>query len=178
MCVCVYVRVCLSVCVEPNIKLCVPLLQDSSKSPRPMKKFLPGNRKKERKPSDDEIQTRKSTSSVLLCGNLLDAGFDCFINSFQLFLWHYYLVGQNSNDLDKGYPFQLVLKISVDFIINQLPLHVKRRKEREQKATAPQAALKTTGDDHKKQATTSWKQWPLLQKRLVIMLQKQFRKKK
>lgn len=25
-----------------------------------MKKFLPGNRKKDRKPSDDEIQTRKS----------------------------------------------------------------------------------------------------------------------
>lgn len=40
--------------------LTVSLLQDSSKSPRPMKKFLPGNRKKERKASDDEIQIRKS----------------------------------------------------------------------------------------------------------------------
>ncbi|KAM9849893.1 rho guanine nucleotide exchange factor 6 isoform 4-T4 [Aulostomus maculatus] len=38
--------------------------EDSSKSPRPMKKFLPGNRKKERKPSDDEIQTRKSTAAL------------------------------------------------------------------------------------------------------------------
>uniref|UniRef100_A0A3Q4ABC2 Osteoclast-stimulating factor 1 n=1 Tax=Mola mola TaxID=94237 RepID=A0A3Q4ABC2_MOLML len=36
--------------------------QDSSKSPRPMKKFLPGNRKKERKHSDDEIQTRKTAA--------------------------------------------------------------------------------------------------------------------
>ncbi|XP_015237455.1 PREDICTED: rho guanine nucleotide exchange factor 6 isoform X6 [Cyprinodon variegatus] len=35
--------------------------EDSSKSPRPMKKFLPGNRKKERKPSDDEFQIRKSS---------------------------------------------------------------------------------------------------------------------
>ncbi|CAB1457069.1 unnamed protein product [Pleuronectes platessa] len=39
-------------------------LQDSSKSPRPMKKFLPGNRKKERKPSDDEVQIRKSTAAL------------------------------------------------------------------------------------------------------------------
>uniref|UniRef100_A0A8D0AEQ7 Rac/Cdc42 guanine nucleotide exchange factor 6 n=1 Tax=Sander lucioperca TaxID=283035 RepID=A0A8D0AEQ7_SANLU len=38
--------------------------KDSSKSPRPMKKFLPGNRKKERKPSDDEVQTRKSTVAL------------------------------------------------------------------------------------------------------------------
>uniref|UniRef100_A0A3P8SDB1 Rac/Cdc42 guanine nucleotide exchange factor 6 n=1 Tax=Amphiprion percula TaxID=161767 RepID=A0A3P8SDB1_AMPPE len=38
--------------------------RDSSKSPRPMKKFLPGNRKKERKPSDDEVQTRKSTAAL------------------------------------------------------------------------------------------------------------------
>uniref|UniRef100_A0A7N6F8L6 Osteoclast-stimulating factor 1 n=1 Tax=Anabas testudineus TaxID=64144 RepID=A0A7N6F8L6_ANATE len=38
--------------------------EDSSKSPRPIKKFLPGNRKKERKPSDDEIQTRKSTVAL------------------------------------------------------------------------------------------------------------------
>uniref|UniRef100_A0A8C4EXU2 Rac/Cdc42 guanine nucleotide exchange factor (GEF) 6 n=1 Tax=Dicentrarchus labrax TaxID=13489 RepID=A0A8C4EXU2_DICLA len=37
---------------------------DSSKSPRPMKKFLPGNRKKDRKPSDDEVQTRKSTAAL------------------------------------------------------------------------------------------------------------------
>uniref|UniRef100_A0A8C6KMB3 Rac/Cdc42 guanine nucleotide exchange factor 6 n=1 Tax=Nothobranchius furzeri TaxID=105023 RepID=A0A8C6KMB3_NOTFU len=37
---------------------------DSSKSPRPMKKFLPGNRRKERKPSDDEIQIRKSTAAL------------------------------------------------------------------------------------------------------------------
>ncbi|KAA8588766.1 hypothetical protein FQN60_010111 [Etheostoma spectabile] len=40
------------------------IMKDSSKSPRPMKKFLPGNRKKERKPSDDEIQTRKSTVAL------------------------------------------------------------------------------------------------------------------
>uniref|UniRef100_A0A671UXK3 Rac/Cdc42 guanine nucleotide exchange factor 6 n=1 Tax=Sparus aurata TaxID=8175 RepID=A0A671UXK3_SPAAU len=38
--------------------------EDSSKSPRPMKKFLPGNRKKERKPSDDEVQIRKSTAAL------------------------------------------------------------------------------------------------------------------
>uniref|UniRef100_A0A3Q2CPA2 Osteoclast-stimulating factor 1 n=1 Tax=Cyprinodon variegatus TaxID=28743 RepID=A0A3Q2CPA2_CYPVA len=38
--------------------------RDSSKSPRPMKKFLPGNRKKERKPSDDEFQIRKSTAAL------------------------------------------------------------------------------------------------------------------
>ncbi|KAM6952453.1 rho guanine nucleotide exchange factor 6 isoform 3-T3 [Lycodopsis pacificus] len=38
--------------------------EDSSKSPRPMKKFLPGNRKKERKHSDDEVQTRKSTVAL------------------------------------------------------------------------------------------------------------------
>uniref|UniRef100_A0A8C7ZGK3 Rac/Cdc42 guanine nucleotide exchange factor (GEF) 6 n=1 Tax=Oryzias sinensis TaxID=183150 RepID=A0A8C7ZGK3_9TELE len=35
-----------------------------SKSPRPMKKFLPGNRKKERKPSDDEFQMRKSMAAL------------------------------------------------------------------------------------------------------------------
>ncbi|KAM7389947.1 hypothetical protein PAMP_023891 [Pampus punctatissimus] len=29
-----------------------------------MKKFLPGNRKKERKPSDDEVHTRKSTVAL------------------------------------------------------------------------------------------------------------------
>ncbi|KAK9518256.1 hypothetical protein VZT92_023568 [Zoarces viviparus] len=40
------------------------IMKDSSKSPRPMKKFLPGNRKKERKPSDDEVQTRKSTVAL------------------------------------------------------------------------------------------------------------------
>uniref|UniRef100_A0A3Q2ZVC5 Rac/Cdc42 guanine nucleotide exchange factor (GEF) 6 n=1 Tax=Kryptolebias marmoratus TaxID=37003 RepID=A0A3Q2ZVC5_KRYMA len=40
------------------------IMKDSSKSPRPMKKFLPGNRKKERKPSDDEIQIRKSTVAL------------------------------------------------------------------------------------------------------------------
>uniref|UniRef100_A0A3Q1J4I7 Rac/Cdc42 guanine nucleotide exchange factor (GEF) 6 n=1 Tax=Anabas testudineus TaxID=64144 RepID=A0A3Q1J4I7_ANATE len=40
------------------------IMKDSSKSPRPIKKFLPGNRKKERKPSDDEIQTRKSTVAL------------------------------------------------------------------------------------------------------------------
>uniref|UniRef100_H2SII4 Rac/Cdc42 guanine nucleotide exchange factor 6 n=1 Tax=Takifugu rubripes TaxID=31033 RepID=H2SII4_TAKRU len=34
------------------------------KSPRPMKKFLPGNRKKERKHSDDEVQIRKSTVAL------------------------------------------------------------------------------------------------------------------
>uniref|UniRef100_A0A3Q0S3K8 Rac/Cdc42 guanine nucleotide exchange factor 6 n=1 Tax=Amphilophus citrinellus TaxID=61819 RepID=A0A3Q0S3K8_AMPCI len=39
-------------------------LQDTSKSPRPMKKFLPGNKKKERKPSDDDIQMRKSTVAL------------------------------------------------------------------------------------------------------------------
>ncbi|XP_028271394.1 rho guanine nucleotide exchange factor 6 isoform X2 [Parambassis ranga] len=38
--------------------------EDSSKSPRPMKKFLPGNKKKDRKPSDDEVQTRKSTVAL------------------------------------------------------------------------------------------------------------------
>uniref|UniRef100_A0A8C3AWC2 Osteoclast-stimulating factor 1 n=1 Tax=Cyclopterus lumpus TaxID=8103 RepID=A0A8C3AWC2_CYCLU len=38
--------------------------EDSSKSPRPIKKFLPGNRKKERKHSDDEVQTRKSTAAL------------------------------------------------------------------------------------------------------------------
>uniref|UniRef100_A0A3B5QZP4 Rac/Cdc42 guanine nucleotide exchange factor 6 n=1 Tax=Xiphophorus maculatus TaxID=8083 RepID=A0A3B5QZP4_XIPMA len=42
----------------------VVLLQDSSKSPRPIKKFLPGNRKKDRKPSDDEFQIRKSTAAL------------------------------------------------------------------------------------------------------------------
>uniref|UniRef100_A0A8C4F250 Osteoclast-stimulating factor 1 n=1 Tax=Dicentrarchus labrax TaxID=13489 RepID=A0A8C4F250_DICLA len=40
------------------------IMKDSSKSPRPMKKFLPGNRKKDRKPSDDEVQTRKSTAAL------------------------------------------------------------------------------------------------------------------
>uniref|UniRef100_A0A3B4ZR68 Rac/Cdc42 guanine nucleotide exchange factor 6 n=1 Tax=Stegastes partitus TaxID=144197 RepID=A0A3B4ZR68_9TELE len=40
------------------------IMKDSSKSPRPMKKFLPGNRKKERKPSDDEVQTRKGTAAL------------------------------------------------------------------------------------------------------------------
>nr|XP_020449957.1 rho guanine nucleotide exchange factor 6 isoform X3 [Monopterus albus] len=40
------------------------ILKDSSKSPRPMKKFLPGNRKKERKPSDDEVHIRKSTVAL------------------------------------------------------------------------------------------------------------------
>ncbi|XP_035982864.1 rho guanine nucleotide exchange factor 6-like [Fundulus heteroclitus] len=40
------------------------IMKDSSKSPRPMKKFLPGNRKKERKASDDEIQIRKSTVAL------------------------------------------------------------------------------------------------------------------
>uniref|UniRef100_A0A667XGB0 Rac/Cdc42 guanine nucleotide exchange factor 6 n=1 Tax=Myripristis murdjan TaxID=586833 RepID=A0A667XGB0_9TELE len=32
--------------------------------PRPMKKFLPGNRKKERKPSDDDALIRKSTAAL------------------------------------------------------------------------------------------------------------------
>lgn len=62
-------QVCAAVCVlcgEASTKLEVALLQDSSKSPRPMKKFLPGNRKKERKPSDDEVQTRKSRTFILL----------------------------------------------------------------------------------------------------------------
>ncbi|XP_056130139.1 rho guanine nucleotide exchange factor 6 isoform X2 [Lampris incognitus] len=40
------------------------IMKDSSKSPRPMKKFLPGNRKKERKPSDDEVLLRKSTAAL------------------------------------------------------------------------------------------------------------------
>ncbi|XP_041846006.1 rho guanine nucleotide exchange factor 6 isoform X4 [Melanotaenia boesemani] len=40
------------------------IMKDSSKSPRPMKKFLPGNRKKERKPSDDDVQMRKSTVAL------------------------------------------------------------------------------------------------------------------
>ncbi|XP_061581595.1 rho guanine nucleotide exchange factor 6 isoform X2 [Cololabis saira] len=38
--------------------------EDSSKSPRPMKKFLPGNKKKERKPSDDEVQIRRSMAAL------------------------------------------------------------------------------------------------------------------
>ncbi|KAK0148904.1 Rho guanine nucleotide exchange factor 6 [Merluccius polli] len=38
--------------------------EDSSKSPRPMKKFLPGNRKKDRKPSDDDTLLRKSTAAL------------------------------------------------------------------------------------------------------------------
>ncbi|KAF3694044.1 Rho guanine nucleotide exchange factor 6 Rac/Cdc42 guanine nucleotide exchange factor 6 [Channa argus] len=50
----------------PPLKPCAALgyKEDSSKSPRPMKKFLPGNRKKERKPSDEEIHTRKSTVAL------------------------------------------------------------------------------------------------------------------
>ncbi|XP_049618581.1 rho guanine nucleotide exchange factor 6 isoform X1 [Syngnathus scovelli] len=40
------------------------IMKDSSKSPRPMKKFLPGNRKKERKPSDDEVHMRRSTVAL------------------------------------------------------------------------------------------------------------------
>ncbi|XP_061644221.1 rho guanine nucleotide exchange factor 6 isoform X3 [Phyllopteryx taeniolatus] len=40
------------------------IMKDSSKSPRPMKKFLPGNRKKERKPSDDDVHTRRSTVAL------------------------------------------------------------------------------------------------------------------
>ncbi|XP_031442624.1 rho guanine nucleotide exchange factor 6 [Clupea harengus] len=39
------------------------ILKDSSKSPRPIKKFLPA-RKKERKPSDDEFSLRKSTAAL------------------------------------------------------------------------------------------------------------------
>ncbi|XP_004073242.1 rho guanine nucleotide exchange factor 6 isoform X1 [Oryzias latipes] len=39
-------------------------IMKDSKSPRPMKKFLPGNRKKERKPSDDEFQMRKSMAAL------------------------------------------------------------------------------------------------------------------
>uniref|UniRef100_A0A669BBL2 Rac/Cdc42 guanine nucleotide exchange factor 6 n=1 Tax=Oreochromis niloticus TaxID=8128 RepID=A0A669BBL2_ORENI len=38
--------------------------RDTSKSPRPMKKFLPGNRRKERKPSDDDIHIRRSTVAL------------------------------------------------------------------------------------------------------------------
>ncbi|MEQ2302141.1 Rho guanine nucleotide exchange factor 6 [Ameca splendens] len=38
--------------------------EDSSKSPRPIKKFLPGNRKKDRKPSNDEFEIRKSTAAL------------------------------------------------------------------------------------------------------------------
>ncbi|XP_053735488.1 rho guanine nucleotide exchange factor 6 isoform X1 [Synchiropus splendidus] len=40
------------------------IMKDSSKSPRQMKKFLPGNRKKDRKPSDDELHMRKSTVAL------------------------------------------------------------------------------------------------------------------
>ncbi|CAL1613735.1 unnamed protein product [Knipowitschia caucasica] len=40
------------------------IMKESSRSPRPMKKFLPGNRKKERKPSDDDVHTRKSTVAL------------------------------------------------------------------------------------------------------------------
>lgn len=72
-CLCTFVsrpcvqRAYVSACavVEPNTHFSSCSVQDSSKSPRPMKKFLPGNRKKERKPSDDEIQTRKSEDSLL-----------------------------------------------------------------------------------------------------------------
>nr|XP_023650692.1 rho guanine nucleotide exchange factor 6-like isoform X1 [Paramormyrops kingsleyae] len=39
------------------------ILKDSSKSPRPIKKFLP-KRKTERKPSDDEVLMRKSTAAL------------------------------------------------------------------------------------------------------------------
>ncbi|XP_051716456.1 rho guanine nucleotide exchange factor 6 [Ctenopharyngodon idella] len=39
------------------------IMKDSSKSPRPMKKFLP-KRKTERKPSDDEFLSRKSTAAL------------------------------------------------------------------------------------------------------------------
>ncbi|KAM6924194.1 rho guanine nucleotide exchange factor 6 isoform 4-T4 [Xenentodon cancila] len=38
--------------------------KDSSRSPRPIKNFLPGNKKKERKPSDDEVQIRKSMAAL------------------------------------------------------------------------------------------------------------------
>uniref|UniRef100_A0A8C4Z390 Rac/Cdc42 guanine nucleotide exchange factor 6 n=1 Tax=Gadus morhua TaxID=8049 RepID=A0A8C4Z390_GADMO len=38
--------------------------EDSSKSPRPIKKFLPGNRKKDRKPSEDDSLIRKSTAAL------------------------------------------------------------------------------------------------------------------
>lgn len=78
--VCLFTSLC-AACVRLSVCGCgakysfffllLHLLQDSSKSPRPMKKFLPGNRKKERKPSDDEIQTRKSEDFLLLCGHLL-----------------------------------------------------------------------------------------------------------
>ncbi|XP_061090304.1 rho guanine nucleotide exchange factor 6-like isoform X1 [Conger conger] len=40
------------------------ILKDSSKSPRPMKKFLP-KRKTERKPSDDEVLPRKAGTAAL-----------------------------------------------------------------------------------------------------------------
>ncbi|MEQ2247887.1 Rho guanine nucleotide exchange factor 6 [Ilyodon furcidens] len=40
------------------------IMKDSSKSPRPIKKFLPGNRKKDRKPSNDEFEIRKSTAAL------------------------------------------------------------------------------------------------------------------
>lgn len=81
--VCVRACTCSCVCVQPMSQCVVvetkyiflftfaAFLQDSSKSPRPMKKFLPGNRKKDRKPSDDDVQTRKSEDSLLLYGNLL-----------------------------------------------------------------------------------------------------------
>ncbi|XP_035265318.1 rho guanine nucleotide exchange factor 6-like isoform X1 [Anguilla anguilla] len=39
------------------------ILKDSSKSPRPIKKFLP-KRKTERKPSDDDVLLRKSTAAL------------------------------------------------------------------------------------------------------------------
>ncbi|KAM6924192.1 rho guanine nucleotide exchange factor 6 isoform 2-T2 [Xenentodon cancila] len=40
------------------------IMKDSSRSPRPIKNFLPGNKKKERKPSDDEVQIRKSMAAL------------------------------------------------------------------------------------------------------------------
>ncbi|KAJ8246976.1 hypothetical protein GJAV_G00257380 [Gymnothorax javanicus] len=54
-------------CLRPAapLKPCAALgyKEDSSKSPRPMKKFLP-KRKTERKPSDDDVLLRKSTAAL------------------------------------------------------------------------------------------------------------------
>lgn len=47
-----------------------------------MKKFLPGNRKKERKPSDDEIQTRKSEDFFPAAWTLAEGFCVCLLFTF------------------------------------------------------------------------------------------------
>lgn len=70
--VCLNWSLSLQVCAAVNafgrdeFWIAAELLQDTSKSPRPMKKFLPGKKMKERKPSDDEAQMRKSRPFAFL----------------------------------------------------------------------------------------------------------------